>query len=291
MSEEKNISPEETPQEQPVNNASTDEIVSSAEPIGEVEEPQTPNYKPETDNMEVHHHTHASHGKKTWKDYFWEFLMLFLAVFCGFLAEYQLEHLIEKERGKQYIHSLYEDLKTDTIQCGFQIAELTEKESLLKDMDACFDSITHGIRSPDCLKTIVENAGGFSDFIYTDRTIQQLKFAGGLRLIQDKEIVDSIIGYDAMVREMLIHQEVLENQQQIAVNAHNSMIGYGYVKLSKTTPNSKITLLSTDTKEINRYFNEITSFRKGCFRQLYWIEKIKAKATRLLIFLGTKGMH
>ena len=24
----------------------------------------------ETENMEVHHHTHASHGKKTWKDYF-----------------------------------------------------------------------------------------------------------------------------------------------------------------------------------------------------------------------------
>ena len=40
--------------------------------------------------------------------------MLFLAVFCGFLAEYQLEHLIEKNRAKQYIHSLYEDLKTDT---------------------------------------------------------------------------------------------------------------------------------------------------------------------------------
>lgn len=39
------------------------------------------------DNMEVHHHTHPSHGKKTWKEYFWEFLMLFLAVFCGFLAE------------------------------------------------------------------------------------------------------------------------------------------------------------------------------------------------------------
>jgi hypothetical protein len=45
--------------------------------------------------MEVHAHSH-SHGKKSWRSYFWEFLMLFLAVFCGFLAEYQLEHKIEK---------------------------------------------------------------------------------------------------------------------------------------------------------------------------------------------------
>ncbi|MEJ7674922.1 MAG: hypothetical protein WKF59_20040 [Chitinophagaceae bacterium] len=41
---------------------------------------------------------HSTKEKKTWKSYFWEFLMLFLAVFCGFLAEYQLEHKIEKDR-------------------------------------------------------------------------------------------------------------------------------------------------------------------------------------------------
>lgn len=51
--------------------------------------------KSDTEEMEVHHHTHHEHGKRNWKSYFWEFLMLFLAVFCGFLAEYQLEHTIE----------------------------------------------------------------------------------------------------------------------------------------------------------------------------------------------------
>lgn len=34
--------------------------------------------------MEVDAHTHTS---KKWTRYFWEFLMLFLVVFCGFLAE------------------------------------------------------------------------------------------------------------------------------------------------------------------------------------------------------------
>ncbi|MBL0069354.1 MAG: hypothetical protein IPP39_12935 [Chitinophagaceae bacterium] len=41
--------------------------------------------------------------------------MLFLAVFCGFLAEYQLEHKIEKDREKQFIKSLVEDLKEDEV--------------------------------------------------------------------------------------------------------------------------------------------------------------------------------
>jgi hypothetical protein len=33
-------------------------------------------------------------------------LMLFLAVFCGFLAEYQLEHIIEHQREKEYARAL-----------------------------------------------------------------------------------------------------------------------------------------------------------------------------------------
>jgi hypothetical protein len=38
--------------------------------------------------MEVH--AHARTARKKWTHYFWEFLMLFFAVFCGFLARYSL---------------------------------------------------------------------------------------------------------------------------------------------------------------------------------------------------------
>ena len=41
--------------------------------------------------------------------------MLVLAVFCGFLAEYQLEHKIEKDRELQFIKSLPTNLQDDTI--------------------------------------------------------------------------------------------------------------------------------------------------------------------------------
>jgi len=62
--------------------------------------------------MEVHAHSHTE--RKKWTHYFWEFLMLFLAVFCGFLAENLREHQIEKKREKEYILSMIEDLKEDT---------------------------------------------------------------------------------------------------------------------------------------------------------------------------------
>src|SRR4026208_325556 len=62
--------------------------------------------------MEVHAHTPTPRKKLT--HYFWEFLMLFLAVFCGFLAENQREHMVEHQREKQFIKSLIRDIQTDT---------------------------------------------------------------------------------------------------------------------------------------------------------------------------------
>ena len=48
--------------------------------------------------MEVHHHSHTP--RKKWTHYFWEFLMLFLAVTLGFFVENQREHYIENLREK-----------------------------------------------------------------------------------------------------------------------------------------------------------------------------------------------
>lgn len=49
---------------------------------------------------------HTPTPPKKWTHYFWEFLMLFLAVFCGFLAEYQLEHKIEETGRKGLLKPL-----------------------------------------------------------------------------------------------------------------------------------------------------------------------------------------
>jgi hypothetical protein len=71
--------------------------------------------------MEVH--THAHSARKKWTHYFWEFIMLFLAVFAGFLAEYQLEHKIEKERAEKYLRSMLVDVKTNIINLDSLIVQ------------------------------------------------------------------------------------------------------------------------------------------------------------------------
>src|SRR5450432_4582083 len=65
------------------------------------------------ENMEVHHHPDLHHKKKHWKEYFLEFLMIFLAVTMSFFAESLRERISDTTKEYDYIKSLISDLGDD----------------------------------------------------------------------------------------------------------------------------------------------------------------------------------
>ena len=151
--------------------------------------------------MEVHPHSHEPHKK--WTHYFWEFFMLFLAVTLGFFVENQREHLVEHRREKQYMRSMVEDLKSDT-------ADLNRIIKLRSKRIKVLDSLVFLLNDPG-------NTAYLSDlyyfsrlcrrtatirFINNDRTIQQLKSSGSLRLIRKQIVSDSIALHDSRVRRL-----------------------------------------------------------------------------------------
>jgi hypothetical protein len=116
----------------------------------------------ETENMEVHKHPHHVTHKKKWSEYFLEFLMLFLAVFLGFLAENYREHRVEKERGKQYVESFYQDLKTDTSRISFYTSFDDTKLVSLTNLGPCFDNISQNSKETAYLLDIIRLSTGHS---------------------------------------------------------------------------------------------------------------------------------
>ena len=142
--------------------------------------------------MEVHHHSH--HPKK-WKEYITEFIMLFAAVTLGFFEENQREHLIEGNREKQYMQSLYEDLRNDTTILNnlvkydtIQTAKLDTTNKLLVENKWDADNIKLLYRLN--LKT-----AGTIRYNLSERTSAQLKNAGGMRLIANQELSNKISEY------------------------------------------------------------------------------------------------
>jgi hypothetical protein len=143
--------------------------------------------------MEVHAHPHTA--RKKWTHYFWEFVMLFLAVFCGFLAENQREHYIEHQREKQYMITMLDDLKTDTIQLSYAIHYWA---GINNSIDSVAEALIFPMSLADFSKAYrhLNNALNYYSFAYNDRTIAQLKNAGGFRLIRKKNVASKIIAYD-----------------------------------------------------------------------------------------------
>ena len=237
--------------------------------------------------MEVHTHAHSSHGTKTWKSYFWEFLMLFLAVFCGFLAEYQLEHKIEKDRGKQYIQSFYEDLVTDSSHFNKLISDYQKKLEVFQSMSPCYDSLLSDHPPKNCLAKIVSKSTSFADLIYTDRTLMQLKNAGGLRLLK-KADADSILLYDNLLRGYKEYETTGVQEMQSKIRETINLLR-SYEVWKDTTITPRVLAIYGNNKELlNKYFNQLTIYSDFCQARINDLKKLKKRNAVLIDFLKTK---
>jgi hypothetical protein len=287
-----------------LNTPSTDEPIASTETSTEREQPSTLNPQPLNSDMEVHHHTHHEHGKRNWKSYFWEFLMLFLAVFCGFLAEYQLEHKIERDRAKQYVISFYEDLVTDTTRLNEMLLYDEDKIKALNEMTPCFDTISVTPLSTACMIKLVLHSRANRAFSITERTITQLVNAGGFRLMK-KEDADSILNYINKFKEYQDFQiTVFQESQDNVRNTMNELLGFKNAQAlmqipmsSAGTTSSNISaemvahgplLFSDNLYLVNKWFNQLSVYLRITKRQQQQLEELIEKAKVLITYFKTK---
>jgi hypothetical protein len=287
MSQEQNI-----PHDKKVEDEVKEKTPTQSKPKPQ-SQPPTSNIEPQTTNMEVHKHPHHVTHKKKWGEYVLEFLMLFLAVFLGFIAENQREHIVEHQREKQYIKSLKEDVAGDINQIGKLEIELHDFISRLDSIAGDLNQFnTAGPSLVTCEQ--ISRSMGFSDFIYTDRTIQQLKNAGGMRLIRNSMVADSIVEYDAIVRRGLVHQDLI-NTLYLPRTVDKINYAFNITEINKIaaidiakadTDNLKKSILLTyDKTELIRVINEIRHYRFMIDLQLNYITRNRDLALRLLALL------
>ena len=147
----------------------------------------------QTENMEVHHHPDVHHQKKKWKEYFLEFLMIFLAVTMGFFAEQIRERHVEKERLHNYFGSMVLDIESNITSLDSAIRE--NSKMVLK-----YDSIVKFfLSSGDTLNrtAFAQNMGAIwlRGFINRNETFEQMKSSGSLRYIDDFTLLTAIMQY------------------------------------------------------------------------------------------------
>jgi len=144
--------------------------------------------------METHApHLHKAPGKK-WSHYLFEFFMLFLAVFAGFLAENFREHIVERTRAHQFLQSMSLDVKTNIANLDSLIQQdqviVANHDSLLNWLLTDSTTINRAAFSRKMGAVWIRN------FLVRKETYEQMKSSGSLRYVGSLEFLKKMMDYE-----------------------------------------------------------------------------------------------
>ena len=134
--------------------------------------------------------------------YFFEFFMMFLALYLGFLAENLRERQVEKKQERVYMQNMLEDLRADIVLS----TDYTKNNLVVFEL---IDTLVQLIKSPERKQSITKLAYAarmvlpqFKQLFLTERTFEQMKSSGTLRLISSQPVANSISYYYHSVSEL-----------------------------------------------------------------------------------------
>jgi hypothetical protein len=230
--------------------------------------------------MEVHYHPHL--GKKKFKEYFFEFIMIFLAVTLGFFAEQIRERMSDRARAREYMRSMIEDLKADTTTFKSEIKTRMEAEKV-------YDTLIYLLNLPERTESAQQRLYYLArlsvyliDFIQiNDRTYDQMKSSGNLRLVRDQNIESSITKYYFNAKEIEVNKSQTLIRLQSIIELEGKIFNGTVFQqmtnldpLSFTLPAGKPALMTEDKTLINElimrlhYAISISAFTKNYIKEL-----------------------
>jgi hypothetical protein len=240
--------------------------------------------------MEVHHHPDLHHNRKKFREYLLEFVMIFLAVSLGFIAESLRENIGDREKEKQYIVSLVNDLKADTANITHAInSNMKKMDSLKAMMGLSRKSLGDKEVRKSLYKYTALWVGRFYMFGSQDATMMQLKNGGGLRLIRRDHVADSIALYDNELKDVLAAGELYREAYMGGLNAAHEVIDYtayddpAFEDVWQGTPKVLLPLVTEDPQKMHLLYNKI-DFEIGATRN--YINNMKDRLPIMARLIG-----
>ena len=219
--------------------------------------------------------------------------MLFLAVTLGFFVENQREHYIEHLREKQFIASMIKELQADTAQMSNVLQDTVRP----KGIDSLLNIIYSGNLNSIDLRMVYylrrKYTSNMSAMVFSRNTITQLKSSGNMRLIRNREVVDSLNQLDNLIT-------LAEGQLQFVKDNYHPVVSFDagifndgvyrengqrmpvdFVLISKTDPQ----LLTNDYNGVIQYANMIGRHRGLMNNYLVMIKVINEYSATLIPYL------
>jgi hypothetical protein len=221
--------------------------------------------------------------------------MLFLAVFCGFLAEIQVEHYVEHQREKKYILSLKEELVEDTVKFATSMARVREIHPLL-------DSLYENLKNPTKYNFTIQ--GKWNVYINENNdwylpsltTIIQIKNSGNLRLIKNHELLKEVILYEAMVlNKLALNAQTVQDAREKIYDFEDKYCSYNDFRISLSNDlnqtkygianpklNYAMPLITKDTVILNEFANTAVNYKSRLRGYADRVTQVNQQAEKLI---------
>ena len=178
------------------------------------------NRNQETKNMEVHHHPKVE--QKNFKEYLLEFIMIFLAVTMGFIAENIREHFSETKIAHQNLEAYRNDLLQHEEYFKENIANFNKVLPTYDSIITIFYTKRENEELPVLGRLLMDGETNYVVTINTP-TYQQLISSGSLRFIDNKELKAGMANYQSLINNYI-------NYNDRVINTLNNMLGeYGKI--------------------------------------------------------------
>ncbi|MES2328122.1 MAG: hypothetical protein V4539_00880 [Bacteroidota bacterium] len=228
-------------------NTQDTEMNRENEPPHFPEDPHAIIPSPETTPMEVHHHPHV--GKKNFKEYLLEGLMIFLAVSMGFIAENIREKISEHEIEKRNIELIVDNLKEDTTALRKVIINKAKASSLIDSLLMIRDKNLNDSNVYKEFNLLYARLGSLFWFHSNNSGLDQMKNSGSLRLIKKKQVLDSLYLYEKGSRNIEFgNGDPVKNVLDKADELAGGFMVYDHMK-------PRAFNLEQHKDEINRFYN------------------------------------
>jgi hypothetical protein len=148
--------------------------------------------------MEVHKHPHHVMHKKKWGEYLLEFLMLFLAVFLGFVAENIRDEYAEHQRARQYASTMLQDLRADkeALEAGIRTNNIIKLK-----IDTLLQLYHSGETQTTTGMLYYYGRSGFRFWHYVNKqvTLEQMKYSGTIRYFNNSFLENKLVALDKQI--------------------------------------------------------------------------------------------
>lgn len=230
--------------------------------------------------------------KNSWLPYVFEFTLLFLAIYLGFLTENYRDAEEKKEMAKSYIEEIINDIRLDQKGQLHVSSDLKRFSDIHLNIVQSLDSVISYGTLNDFYT--ISHGGGYEDYFSVKTAYTQL-MNGGYALITDVSIRDSINSYYGKIEDIEFELDLFWKHVNELGDARmgwfNSFKAYSNTKKHNTkahTEKLEAFIIPNSEKEINTYFEMSRTVHGFGSHLSHSLVNLYHKGDRLIHFLEEK---